>query len=72
MKDLFDEREAQEFVKRYPSLPDALALRLYTSRLIGKDPGLVLQKTLVQIQLREKVGTAPIYGISGRETFLIG
>ena len=42
MKNLFDERDAQEFISRYPAIPAELALRTYTSRLIGKDPSLVL------------------------------
>ncbi len=59
MKSLFDEREAREFVRRYPSLPEALALCLYTSRLIGKDPGLVLDgggNTSVKVRLKNIVG----------------
>ncbi len=59
MKNLFNEREAQEFVKRYPSLPEALALRLYTSRLIGKDPDLVLHgggNTSVKVRVKNVVG----------------
>ena len=42
IKNLFDEKEAKEFVKKYPSHCEVLALRLYTSRLLGKDPSLVL------------------------------
>jgi rhamnose utilization protein RhaD (predicted bifunctional aldolase and dehydrogenase)/NAD(P)-dependent dehydrogenase (short-subunit alcohol dehydrogenase family) len=42
MKNRFDETEAKAFVKKYPLLSEELALRLYTSRLIGKDPSLVL------------------------------
>ncbi|OGP88979.1 MAG: hypothetical protein A2156_04860 [Deltaproteobacteria bacterium RBG_16_48_10] len=59
MKNLFDEREAKEFVKRYPSLFEALALRLYTSRLIGKEPSLVLHgggNTSVKLKTRNIVG----------------
>jgi rhamnose utilization protein RhaD (predicted bifunctional aldolase and dehydrogenase)/NAD(P)-dependent dehydrogenase (short-subunit alcohol dehydrogenase family) len=55
MKNLFDEREAKEFVKKYPSLSEALALRLYTSRLIGKDPSLVLHgggNTSVKLKIK--------------------
>ena len=59
MKNLFDEREAKEFVKQYPSLSEALALRLYTSLLIGKDPSLVLHgggNTSVKLKARNIVG----------------
>lgn len=42
MKSLFDEKEARKFVKTYASLPAELALRLYTSRLIGRDSSLVI------------------------------
>lgn len=59
MKNLFDEKEAKKFVKRYPSLPEALALRLYTSQLIGKDPGLVLHgggNTSVKLKMKNVVG----------------
>jgi len=59
MKNLFDEREAKEFVKKYPSLSEAMALRLYTSRLIGKDPSLVLRgggNTSVKLKIKNIVG----------------
>ena len=59
MKNLFNEKEAKEFVKQYPSLPGDLALCLYTSRLIGKDPGLVLHgggNTSVKLRTRNVVG----------------
>ena len=59
MKNLFDEREAKEFIKRYPSLPEVLALRLYTSRLIGKDPSLVLHgggNTSVKLKIKNVLG----------------
>jgi rhamnose utilization protein RhaD (predicted bifunctional aldolase and dehydrogenase)/NAD(P)-dependent dehydrogenase (short-subunit alcohol dehydrogenase family) len=59
MKNLFDEREAKEFVKKYPSLSEVLALRLYTSRLIGKDPSLVLHgggNTSVKLKTKSIVG----------------
>jgi len=42
MKNLFDAKEAQEFVAKYPAVNPELALRTYTSRLIGQDPCLVL------------------------------
>lgn len=42
MKNRFDEAQAKAFVAQSPSLSEELALRLYTSRLIGRDPDLVL------------------------------
>jgi hypothetical protein len=42
MKNLFDPQESQQFIARYRSIPPELALRVYTSRLIGGDPDLVL------------------------------
>ena len=42
MYDAFDENEARALVQRYSAVPEALALRTYTSRLIGRNPDLVL------------------------------
>ena len=42
MKSLFDEKQAESIVRQFPSIPRELALRIYTSRLIGQDPRLVL------------------------------
>jgi rhamnose utilization protein RhaD (predicted bifunctional aldolase and dehydrogenase)/NAD(P)-dependent dehydrogenase (short-subunit alcohol dehydrogenase family) len=59
MKNLFDPKESQEFVARYPAIPPELALRIYTSRLIGKDPRLVLHgggNTSVKMGLKDIVG----------------
>ncbi len=59
MKNLFDERDAQDFVARYPAIPAQLAWRTYTSRLIGKDPGLVLYgggNSSVKIQMKNILG----------------
>ena len=59
MKNLFDETEAKEFVKRHPSLSAGLALRLYTYRLIGKDPDLVLHgggNTSVKLRIANILG----------------
>jgi rhamnose utilization protein RhaD (predicted bifunctional aldolase and dehydrogenase) len=59
MKNLFDESEAKEFVKKYPSLSEVLALRLYTSRLIGRDPSLVLHgggNTSVKLKSKNILG----------------
>lgn len=42
MKNLFDEKDRKEFAARYPAIPPELAVRTYTSQLLGKDPRLVL------------------------------
>jgi len=59
MKNLFDERDAQKFVARYPANPAELALRTYTARLIGIDPGLVLHgggNSSVKIRMKNILG----------------
>jgi rhamnose utilization protein RhaD (predicted bifunctional aldolase and dehydrogenase)/NAD(P)-dependent dehydrogenase (short-subunit alcohol dehydrogenase family) len=58
MKNLFDAQEAQEFIAKYPAVAPELALRAYTSRLIGQDPGLVLHgggNTSVKIRAKNIV-----------------
>ncbi len=42
MKNLFDETMAREFEDTYSDIPRDLAIRVYTSRLIGKETDLVL------------------------------
>ena len=42
MKSRWSDSEAGEFVERYADAGEALALRVYSSRLIGADPDLVL------------------------------
>jgi len=39
---IFEETAAKEFVENHSDIPEELALRTYTSRLIGKNPELVL------------------------------
>ena len=59
MRSLFSRKEAKEFILRYAPLPEALALRLYTSRLIGRDSDLVLHgggNTSVKIKTKNIVG----------------
>jgi rhamnose utilization protein RhaD (predicted bifunctional aldolase and dehydrogenase) len=59
MKSLFDPQESRQFIARYPSIPPELALRVYTSRLIGGDPGLVLHgggNTSVKLRVKNIVG----------------
>ncbi|MGD0623739.1 MAG: class II aldolase/adducin family protein [Thermodesulfobacteriota bacterium] len=59
MKNLFNVRESQEFVAQHSAIPPELALRIYTSRLIGKDPHLVLHgggNTSVKMRRKNIVG----------------
>jgi rhamnose utilization protein RhaD (predicted bifunctional aldolase and dehydrogenase)/NAD(P)-dependent dehydrogenase (short-subunit alcohol dehydrogenase family) len=42
MQNRYEEHEAASWAAEYPSIPEALARRVYTSRLIGSDPALVL------------------------------
>ncbi len=59
MKNLFNLAEAQAFATRYPTVPPELALRVYTSRLIGQDPRLVLHgggNTSVKLKMKNIVG----------------
>ena len=59
MKNLFNLTEAQEFIAKYPTIPSDLVLRIYTSRLIGKEPRLVLHgggNTSVKLKVKNIVG----------------
>ncbi len=59
MKNHFDPQESRRFIARYPAIPPDLALRVYTSRLIGRDPGLVLHgggNTSVKLRVKNIVG----------------
>ncbi len=59
VKNLFDLQESQKFVAKYPTIPPDLALRIYTSRLIGQDPDLVLHgggNTSVKLEVKNVVG----------------
>jgi rhamnose utilization protein RhaD (predicted bifunctional aldolase and dehydrogenase)/NAD(P)-dependent dehydrogenase (short-subunit alcohol dehydrogenase family) len=60
MQSLWSDLEAQQYVERYAaSCPKDLALRVYSSRLIGRDPRLVLHgggNTSVKTQLRDDAG----------------
>jgi rhamnose utilization protein RhaD (predicted bifunctional aldolase and dehydrogenase)/NAD(P)-dependent dehydrogenase (short-subunit alcohol dehydrogenase family) len=42
MKNRYDEKEAQAYIEKYKDHPEELALRVYTSRLIGQEEDLVL------------------------------
>ncbi len=53
------ENEAREYVDRYGALGEDLALRIYTSHLLGRDPKLVLHgggNTSVKTKVRELTG----------------
>ena len=59
MKSLFNPLEAKDFISRYSQVPPDLALRVYTSRLIGRDTDLVLHgggNTSVKLRARNLVG----------------
>jgi rhamnose utilization protein RhaD (predicted bifunctional aldolase and dehydrogenase)/NAD(P)-dependent dehydrogenase (short-subunit alcohol dehydrogenase family) len=70
VKSHFNEKEAREFVARYPDIPEGLALRLYTSRLLGGDPALVLHgggNTSVKLAVKDLSGEAEdVLFIKGR------
>src|SRR5688572_7247172 len=42
MKNLYSETEAETFIRQFSNAPAEVALRVYTSRLIGKDDTLVM------------------------------
>ena len=59
MKNLFDEKGSQEFVAKSGNTFPELALRVYTSRLLGQDSSLVLHgggNTSVKLRLQNLVG----------------
>ncbi len=59
MNSLFDENEEKELIDEYPDIPYELALRVYTSRLIGKDSNLVLHgggNTSVKLKVKNILG----------------
>ena len=59
VKNLFRENEARRLVRKFPSYPEELIFRLYTSRLIGTDQGLVLHgggNTSVKLKVKNIVG----------------
>jgi rhamnose utilization protein RhaD (predicted bifunctional aldolase and dehydrogenase)/NAD(P)-dependent dehydrogenase (short-subunit alcohol dehydrogenase family) len=59
VKSYFDESEAKAFVAKNPGLAEELALRIYTSRLIGRDSTLVLHgggNTSVKLRMKNIVG----------------
>ncbi|MFA7384500.1 MAG: bifunctional aldolase/short-chain dehydrogenase [Desulfurivibrionaceae bacterium] len=61
MKNRYDEKEAQDFVRAYPQCPPELAFRVYTSRLLGAEADLVLHgggNTSVKCTITNLVGEA--------------
>jgi rhamnose utilization protein RhaD (predicted bifunctional aldolase and dehydrogenase)/NAD(P)-dependent dehydrogenase (short-subunit alcohol dehydrogenase family) len=59
MKTLYHDQEAREFIIRYSTIHPSLALRIYTSRLLGKDPHLVLHgggNTSVKLMIKNIFG----------------
>ncbi|MBN1932386.1 MAG: bifunctional aldolase/short-chain dehydrogenase [Desulfobacterales bacterium] len=55
MESLYNAAEAGEWIKRYDAYPKELALRVYTSRLLGSNPNLVLHgggNTSVKLKIR--------------------
>ncbi|HEY1836844.1 MAG TPA: hypothetical protein VGG36_04255, partial [Rhizomicrobium sp.] len=61
MKSLWSEAEAKDYVKRYAEkgVNEDLALRTYTTRLLGGDPKLVLHgggNTSVKLKTRDRLG----------------
>ncbi|HHC24391.1 MAG TPA: bifunctional aldolase/short-chain dehydrogenase, partial [Desulfobacterales bacterium] len=59
MKNLFKEEECLNFVAEYAACPKELALRVYTSRLIGSNSSLVLHgggNTSVKLSVENIVG----------------
>jgi rhamnose utilization protein RhaD (predicted bifunctional aldolase and dehydrogenase)/NAD(P)-dependent dehydrogenase (short-subunit alcohol dehydrogenase family) len=60
MQSLWSDAEAQEYVKRYAgAVPADVALRVYSSRLIGREPSLVLHgggNTSVKTRMADDLG----------------
>jgi rhamnulose-1-phosphate aldolase/alcohol dehydrogenase len=61
MQSRWSDQEAREYVQRHASSGEPLALRVYTSRLIGAEPDLVMHgggNTSVKIEHRDVLGEA--------------
>ena len=59
MKSLYNENDAKQFIRKYSSIPEEMALRVYTSRLIGRDSNLVLHSggnTSVKLRMKNIFG----------------
>ena len=58
MENKWDDSSAQAAIKKYNDVHEDIALRVYTSRLIGADPALVLHgggNTSVKSRTKNKV-----------------
>ena len=59
MQSLWRDDEAAAFAQRYLAFGEAVAMRVYTSRLLGREPGLVLHgggNTSVKTTARDLLG----------------
>ncbi len=59
MENLWDDKEAKEAIARYSDVSEDVALRVYTSRLIGAEPALVLHgggNTSVKSRTKNRLG----------------
>ncbi|MCH8209042.1 MAG: bifunctional aldolase/short-chain dehydrogenase, partial [Nitrospinae bacterium] len=59
MRNRWNDKEAQTAINKYDSYPEDIALRVYTSRLIGADPELVLHgggNTSVKSRVKNRFG----------------
>ena len=69
MENKYNEKEAAAYIERYPEQPPELALRVYTSRLIGREEDLVLHgggNTSVKCQVEDILGEArPVIFVKG-------
>jgi rhamnose utilization protein RhaD (predicted bifunctional aldolase and dehydrogenase)/NAD(P)-dependent dehydrogenase (short-subunit alcohol dehydrogenase family) len=59
MKSRWSDADAKDFIKRYAGVGEELALRTYTTRLLGSDPKLVLHgggNTSIKLKARDLLG----------------
>ncbi|MCP5044573.1 MAG: bifunctional aldolase/short-chain dehydrogenase [bacterium] len=59
MKNRYQSSDAAAFVRQHAEIPDSLALRIYTSRLLGSEPSLVLHgggNTSVKLRAPDLLG----------------
>ena len=68
MESRYQSEEAARFVKAHASVPEPLALRTYTSRLLGQDPALVLHgggNTSVKLTMKTRHGDVDALCVKG-------
>ncbi len=68
MESRYQSREAESFVKANAAVPQALALRTYTSRLLGQNPALVLHgggNTSVKLKMPTRSGAVDALCVKG-------